>query len=294
MLGIWRGGPPARGASFVVDPSATGQFVYGCASAANACVWFPKGHNRIAGEITGLNDPQGIGVNPANGDVYIANTGGSDIKVYAPNSTTLVADYQDPGQFPVDVAVDTRGNFFVANIFTTSGSPGSVTVYDSSGNLKRTLTDPNVSGGISVAVDEFRLLTFCFNNTSGEGECDDFKFARDPGTVHARGWGFTGGSSYDAAEHLVVIDQLAASALGFIGIAKCGSLTLNGVGDPVMMALDAGNRTLYTGDAENGGILAYPFTDCGNAAVSPSKIYNKGLGASSLVIGAAVTPGVHP
>ncbi|HLZ08230.1 MAG TPA: hypothetical protein VKT80_06575, partial [Chloroflexota bacterium] len=126
-LGIWNEPSQASGLSFVRFPKATGTFVYGCGF--HVCVWYAKGHNKLLGEISGFSDAQGVGVNPVNGDIYVADDGRSEIKVYQPNSTVLVHRYLDPGQFPVDVAVDRAGNVFVANAVDKNSGPGSVTVY---------------------------------------------------------------------------------------------------------------------------------------------------------------------
>jgi len=177
--------------SFVASPNATGPFIYGCAYLANECVWFVKGQPAIAGVLGGLSDPQGIGVDPRTGDVYIAESGASDIEVFAPNSTTLLATYPDANELPVDVAVDPRGGFVVANALTFDGHPGAVSVYDSTGHLVRTITDRNVYVGVSVTVDEHDLVTFCFykSDPGYSGECDDFPRAREPGGERAEGWG---------------------------------------------------------------------------------------------------------
>jgi WD40 repeat protein len=281
--------------SFVASPNAAGPFVYGCAYLANACVWFKQGSDEIAGEIAGLNGPEGLGVDPRNGDLYIANAGGSDIRVYAPNSTTMLADYGDPGESPVDVAVDADGSFYVANILTSSGHPGSVSVYDASGKRLRIISDKNVYVGISVSIDEHHLLSFCFNNFSYLGECDDFKGAREPGMVRASGWNrFSGGGGFDTADHLVVIDQAARHVLTFDGSTECGRAKLDHTDDAFLMALGRDNRLLFVSDPSNGSIKEYPFSDCENGSVARRMVYWTGLHQTGLLVGVAVTPSGGP
>jgi len=84
------------------SPDVTGTFVYGCAFSLSECVAFKHNHNTPAVTITGLLNPQGIGVDPVNANVYVADTGGSDIPVYAKGSSTPISDLSDPGQFPAD------------------------------------------------------------------------------------------------------------------------------------------------------------------------------------------------
>ncbi|HYK52591.1 MAG TPA: hypothetical protein VEV38_03590 [Candidatus Eremiobacteraceae bacterium] len=293
LLNAWttRFSPPVR--SFVASPNATGQLIYGCDLVRAACFWFVKGRNKLAGMIGNLNQPEGIGVNPVNGDLYVAETGASDIKVFAPNSTTPIGDFPDPGQFPGDVAVDSAGNFYVANISTTSDGPGSVTVYDSSGKILRTLSDPSTWHGVSVSIDEHKLLSFCFLKTDQTGECDVFPGARGHGTKVASASGSIGGSSFDIAEHLVVIDDSSIQLLTFNGSTLCGTATFQGNGSPVWLALDRANHLVYTGDAINAIIEAYPFVDCVSGTLHPAMVYDDGIGESD-IMSVAVTPGAKP
>lgn len=294
MLDVWHAAASGRAVrSFVAQPNATGPLVYGCDITRNGCFWFLQGHDRIAGSIGGLDQPQGIGVSPTTGDLYVANSGASDVRVYAPNRTLVVADLPDPGQVPVDVAVG-GGLVYVANAFTTSGGPGSITVVDAStGGIVATLTDPNVSQGVSVSLDENQLLSFCFIRKDDSGECDAFPHRRGHGQQIASGWGFTGGSSFDNAEHLVVSDDSKGQLLTFDGSTLCGTATFQGGGVPVWIALDQTNRLMYTGDVINAIIEAYPFADCASGTLRPVKTYENGIGGSD-IMSVAVTPGARP
>jgi len=290
-LNVWQRTVTHARTSFVASPNATGTFIYGCGYDSNACVWYRKGHREIAGEITDLDNPEGIGVNPFNGDVYVANTGGSDIRVYPPNSTTLIADYPDPGEYPADVAVDENGAFYVANTTDTSGGGGSVTVYNSSGNIVRKLQIPFADFGVSVAVDERHQVAFCGRS----GLCYLFAHAREPAIPFAGFAGFAGGSSFNGAEHLVVINQLFDKILTFASGNLCGTLSLSGIDDPVMLAIAKQSRDVYVSDATSGSIIEYEYFDCtNNSFLSPLRSYKLGLGPTALLIGTAVTPGIRP
>jgi hypothetical protein len=291
-LGIWNEPSQLSGLSFVRFPKATGPFVYGCGF--HVCVWYAKGHNKLVGEISGFSDAQGVGVSPVNGDIFVADDGRSDIKEYAPDSTMLVHRYLDPGQFPVDAAVDRAGNVFVANSVDQNSGPGSVTVYDSSGTILRTLHDPNAFVGRSVAVDEHDLLVFCYNTRSGEGECDEFPHGRGPGVPTAHGIGFAGGTAFDAAEHFVVIDEVNAVADTFAGSTLCGSYALADSNVPVMIAFDRSSRVLYNANTAVRGIAAYPYSDCGSGTIRPTIVYDDGLGQHMSMTGTAVTPSAGP
>ena len=280
---------------FVANPGATGTFIYECSENVNTCRWYQKGHNVVAGTIaSGLSRPLGIGVGPSHGFVYIANSGDSDVLEYPPNSTSLANTFNDAGELPIDVAVDSQQNVYVANEATTTGGPGSVTVFNQSGGLIRTLHDPRVGAGFSVSVDENHNVVFCFSNTSGGAECDNFPNAKGKGNLDFTFAGSLGGSSVDNAEHTVIISPPAIAAVTYIGNAPCGVMTLGGTASPFMMALDRSNATLYVADSANAAIFAYPFTDCQSGTVPPSKLYNAGIGSGEEVSGVAVTPGVVP
>src|SRR5690242_21915802 len=61
------------------SPDVTGTFVYGCAFSLSECVAFKHNHNAVQLAITDVVNPQGIGVDPNTGDVYVADTGLSDV-----------------------------------------------------------------------------------------------------------------------------------------------------------------------------------------------------------------------
>lgn len=296
VMNAWSGERSSSlpGHSFVANPNAAGPFIYGCAYFEDACFWFVKGEHAVAGEIAGLNGPHGIGVDPRTGNVYIANTNGSDIKEYPPNSATMIADYQDPGEAPNDVAVDPDGGFFVSNMDSIDGkAPGSVSVFDASGVLLRTMQDATAYVGVSISIDEHDLLAFCFYTTHYIGECDDFVGGKEPAVKQASGWGqFSGGAAFDAADHLVLANMGPKALTTFEGSQTCGNAPLGGVGDPFTLAFDRDSRLVYVADIGNGNILEYPYTDCANGLLHLRMKYAAGLRGEELD-GVAVTPGLR-
>src|SRR5215471_5701394 len=109
-------------------PAATQTLIYACEFTANTCVWYVRGINRVAGSITGLSLPSGVGVDSA-GNVYIANFGAQNVPVYAKGSTTLLRTLDDSGHLPIDVKVASDGTVFVANNQDVNSATGSVSVY---------------------------------------------------------------------------------------------------------------------------------------------------------------------
>lgn len=104
---------------------------------------------------SGLNDPEGI-TTDSSGAVYVANTYGYDIVKFAPPATDPVLRFDDRGFRPVDVAIDSKGDIWVANWCTKKGTcgPGNVREYDSAGNLLHTVTCPNLTWYVFLAIDK--------------------------------------------------------------------------------------------------------------------------------------------
>jgi hypothetical protein len=85
----------------------------------------------VCATLTGYSNPQGLSTDSA-GNLWVANTGASDILEVNPSTGAVTATYQDPGEFPVDVCVaNSSGNFAATNILTTSDTPGNVVLYTS-------------------------------------------------------------------------------------------------------------------------------------------------------------------
>lgn len=83
---------------------------------------YPKG--KLVQTLTGFTDPAGECVNK-NGDVFITNTGASNILEYAHGGSTVDSTLNDPGYFPTGCSVDPlTGNLAVTNFSTSSSGPG--------------------------------------------------------------------------------------------------------------------------------------------------------------------------
>jgi DNA-binding beta-propeller fold protein YncE len=75
-----------------------------------------------------LNSPQGLAV-AANGNLYVANTGGNQVLVYSPAHAQLTAKTITANiSSPASVAFDPSGNVWVANTASSS-----ITEYSSNG-----------------------------------------------------------------------------------------------------------------------------------------------------------------
>jgi len=105
---------------------------------------YPKG--ALKQTLTGFTDPAGECVDAA-GNVFIANTGGSNIIEYAHGGTAPIAKLKDPGFFPVGCSVDpTTGDLAVTNFSTSYSEQGNVVVYrHAKGRPRGNYTDAHMS-----------------------------------------------------------------------------------------------------------------------------------------------------
>ena len=121
---------------------------------SNVYVFFlSKG--RTVQTLTGFTDPAGECVD-SNGDVFIANTGGSNILEYAHGGTAPIAVLKDPGYFPVGCSIDpTSGNLAVTNLSTSSSTKGDVVIYKSAkGRARGHYTDPAFNEMVLCGYDD--------------------------------------------------------------------------------------------------------------------------------------------
>lgn len=101
-----------------------------------------------------LRMPEGIG-SDRSGAIYVANTYGYNILKFEPPRLKPTKRIDDKGYRPSDVAVDSKGNIWVANWCTKSAScgPGNVREYDSAGKLLQTIKCSNLERPIYLAID---------------------------------------------------------------------------------------------------------------------------------------------
>jgi hypothetical protein len=112
-------GHQARGALLYVSDTGTSDvYVFS----------YPQG--TLQQTLTGFTDPAGECVDKR-GNVFITNTGASNIVEYAHGGSTPIAMLNDPGYFPVGCSIDpTTGNLAVTNDTTVSGGQGDLVIYE--------------------------------------------------------------------------------------------------------------------------------------------------------------------
>src|SRR5215469_4652198 len=270
-------------------PAATQTLIYTCEFTANTCVWYVHGVNRVAGSITGLSLPNGVGVDSA-GNVYIANFGAQNVPVYAKGSTTLVRTLDDSGHFPIDVKVDSDGTVYVANNQDANSASGSVSVYaPGSTTISRVIKDPTFGNPTGIAVDEHHELIVCFDDNAPGGDCDEFVHARGPGLIEISDFPASmEGVAFDNAGNIAVQNANYGTFYFQPNFSMCSADQTNG--SEMYLAFDRSNGDIYKTNA-GGFIEENAYSPCNGG--TPERKYDAGLNGN-VPYGVAVDPGSGP
>lgn len=276
---------PPTNSTTSIRPAAAQTLIYACEFTANACVWYVHGMNQVAGTLTGLSLPSGVGVDSA-GNVYVANFGAQNVPVYAKGSTVVLRTLDDSGHLPVDVKVDPSGTVYVANLQDTNSSSGSISVYaPGSTTIARVITDPNFGTVTGIAIDEHRELVACYNNSNG-GFCDEFVHARGHGTTVVSNPGAPGmeGVAFDNAGNLAVQSVLTGTQYFTTSFSACGTDPVNG--EEMYLAFDRSAGDIYK--TNTGSFIEEDaYSACSGATLE--KKYDAGLNGN-VPYGVAVDP----
>jgi DNA-binding beta-propeller fold protein YncE len=246
---------------------------------------YPKG--KLLQTIPYLNVPAGECVD-ATGNVFVTNTGGSEILKFAHGGTTAIATLKDPGFFPIGCAIDpASGNLAVANFAPSSSTRGNVVIYKhAKGRPTGNYTDPNMSNMQLCAYDDKGNL---FVDGSGLSSYS-FAFAELPkGGKKLKDIAldqpitFGGGVAWDGA-HVTVGDQSTNiiyrfDISGTTG-TKVGTTRLRGA-TQIFQYTFAGSK-LIGADAYGGNVGVWKYPQGGNA--------RKKIGGLYAPLGVAVSP----
>jgi hypothetical protein len=115
----------------------------------------------LKGTLTGFSEPEGL-CNDKSGNIWVSNTAASEMVQISRTGATLNT-LSDPGQYPAACSVNpANGDLGVANIETTEGGPGSVSVYANASGSPTTYALPNgyTGGAFNVAYDPSGNLYF--------------------------------------------------------------------------------------------------------------------------------------
>ncbi len=122
--------PPAAPQISAAKPMAHGALLYVSDTGSSEVYVFSYSKGKLLQTLSGpFAEPGGECVDD-NGNVFITNTGGSNVIEYAHGGSTPVATLKDNGWFPIGCAVDpATGNLAVTNFSTSSSGPGNVVIY---------------------------------------------------------------------------------------------------------------------------------------------------------------------
>ncbi len=248
-------------------------------------IYLQRGKNKMVGQITNLNAPQGIATDTAR-NLYIVEVNNLDVSVYAPPYTKgAKLTLTDPGYIPVDVAVSRHGVVGVANQCSyPSCGTGSVTLYaKNSTTACATVTDAtNFARVRYVAFDAAGDLFIEGNDSSsrsrivvGEitGGCKAKKMKLLT-TTNTLEWG--GGVQIDKTDRIALLDYDSSAGFtiftynqpikGSLG-SSVSTTTLTGSQTPEGFAFLASGANLYTVDPGIPGSNEYGYP----AGGSPEK-----------------------
>lgn len=240
--------------------------------AANNVVDIYNTAGKQLAQLTGFSEPQGLATD-SKGNLYVADTANSRIQVYAPPYTKTPKSYADSGQYPAGVSVKIVGKVTyvgVTNIISTSGGPGSVTIYKN-GKAGAAISNSNFGRVYFDSFDASGNLYIDGENSSGAVVVGEIAKATTTGKKIAvlktkNSIEFPGGIEVTTKGLIAIDDQDAATVYSYKAPVK-GSLgnpahttPVTGSSDAVTFAFTSTNADLWTADAgnEDSAEFAYP------------------------------------
>jgi len=148
--------------SLATDYTGARFFISDAADESVDILTYPGGTQ--IGQITGLNEPQGTCSHEKT--AWLANTGDSGLVHYNAAGKTI-ATLSDAGQYPVGCALDKQGDLAATNIISTSGGPGSVSIWKHATGNPTNYPLPGASRAYFVTYDPRGNLFVDGSNASG-------------------------------------------------------------------------------------------------------------------------------
>lgn len=248
--------------------------------------------------IAGLKNPAGLATD-AQGNLYVAEYSGADVRSFKPGCGPLRGIYNDPGYLPVDVTTSpTTGNVYVSNYVTVAGAPGNIECYIGFGNPNLgcgPLTDPAAIGYFFLAEDTLGNLFSTFLNANKAGQIDCYAASVMPSHNLGVALGYPGGIDSINPNKIAVVDQVGANAgiRTFVGKncppqvawAQFGPTILSGANDWLDLSLDSVSAELERTDvtAGNANQITYP-------AGAPDDAFVAGLNVAGMPFGVTQQP----
>jgi len=139
----------AAGSSWMAPDAKSKDLLYVTDGNADEVEIFSYPQMKREGAVPGFDQPFGACADKS-GDIFIANTGASDILEYAHGGTRPIETLSDPGYEPRGCSIDpTTGNLAVANyISTPAGGPGNVAIYTDAKGTPTYYSPPSIVYGV--------------------------------------------------------------------------------------------------------------------------------------------------
>lgn len=247
---------------------------------------------KLKGTLTGLSAPEGECVDKA-GDVFVANTGATDILEYPHGGTNPIATLSDSGYYPLGCAVDpTTGNLAVTNICAeVSGqcvADGNLLIYASAKGAPTSYTDPSIAEYFFCGYDDKGNLYVdgLYNSNFAFGELPDGRSSFRNITLNTSIYQ-PGGVQWDGKYVAVGNEDLYNNIIydfrisGTHGkLARPGGTPLDGATLVVQFWIQ-GKSVIGPNHGGSGSVMFWKYPDGG----SPTKVFN----AFSTPIGSTVS-----
>jgi sugar lactone lactonase YvrE len=274
-----------------VANSNGGGRIYSSSYGNSTVSYYDKGtgpNNPVAGMLTGTFEaPEGMAVDDS-GNLYVANGDAQNVLVYAPGASSPTTTLSDPNGFPVDVAVDSDGTIYAANIWGMAGNPGTIAVYKNGATSPTSvLNDRAFTQVAGAALDRHGNLFVSYDANHGSvGAVVEFQHGKK--MVQTKiSLGAAGGIGFDAAGHLLAMD-CAASTLNVYDAGNAKPIhKLKLPGSPIYFAFGKQSKMLYVANYANGEIDVYDYTP---SKLTLSNTITNGMNASSDNLGVAISP----
>ncbi len=208
-----RYGPPdqlARSGGGWISPAARRQGILYGASYDGGFInlYSSRGNDQhVIGQLTsGLVSPQGIVVDHRH-RLWVANTNANNIVAFRRGATEPFTTLNDPGYYPVSVAVAPDGTVYAGNVVGLSGPPGNVEVYArGSTTPTATLTYGDFELVLGLGVDAAGDLFVSYVPPSGPPSVVEFAKGSQTGQPMSISDTSDGDIVFDRANDLVMED----------------------------------------------------------------------------------------
>jgi DNA-binding beta-propeller fold protein YncE len=198
---------------------------------------------------TGLNTPYGIGINPVNGYIYVANSGAGNITYYNASGAYLGVFSTGYTQ-PVGIVFDSSGNAYVIDRAAINNG----VVYKVSGGVKTAiLTNYNSLRGITIDASNNLYIVSGGSNTIR-------KYSTSGGLLlnfnNNATTGYPDGAVVDASGNVYIVDNGNNQVYKFNSSGNYVSTFATGFNGPTSIAID-GSGNVYVSDTGNNTVDVY-------------------------------------